>query len=254
MKVSISFRTFVIAAVLLPRPGVAETPACPEEPLNRRIAAFEATDSSVFEAILALGHQSGISMGLMGWETALFDKRVDLRLDNPTVGEVLSDVLAPLEGVDLNETGGVIAMSLNDVSEPQWLSQELVGFTFGRSQLQIVSSRLFRRLRIMQLRMIEDGTVSGIVGSMGGRLGDPNDLVGPFVEERTTVLGFLNRIVCTSSQGALWIAHATPPTEFLVPSKRSYWTVLGYSEGLEVNLKIAERRREELRRREAPAR
>ena len=253
MKVSISFRTFVIAAVLLPRPGVAETPACPEDPLNRRIAAFEARDSSVFEAVLTLGHQSGISMGLMGWETALFDKRVDLRLDNPTIGEVLSDVLAPLEGVDLNETGGVITMSLSDVSEPQWLSQEVVGFTFGWSPLQTASDRLFMRLRMMQLRMIEDRAVFGIVGS-GGRLGDPNDLVGPFVEERTTVRGILNRMVCTSSQGTLWIAHATPPTELLVPSQRSYWTVLGYSEGLEVNLRIAQRRREELRRREAPAR
>ena len=85
MKVFTSFGTFVIAVVLLPlRSGVAQTPACPEDPLNRRITTFEATDSSVFEAILALGHQSGISMGLIGWETALFDRRVDLQLNLET--------------------------------------------------------------------------------------------------------------------------------------------------------------------------
>ncbi len=247
MKVFTSFGTFVIAVVLLPlRPGVAATPACPEDALNRRIATFEATGSSVFEAIFALGHQSGISMGLIGWETALFDRRVDLQLRNPTVGEVLSNVLGPLGGVDLNETGGLITISLYDVLEPLWLGQQIVGFVGDRGPLQ----RRSRGLSI-RLRGIEDPTIRGLAGT--SRPGDSKDLVGPFVEERATVRGILNRMVCTSSQGALWIAHETPPTEFFVRREgQPYWTVLGYSEGAEINLRIAELLREQLRRREAP--
>lgn len=223
-------RSIALTAVLGTNAGTAfGQPRCVPDILESPIPAFESSDSTVIETLLRLGHDTGLCFAIEFVDPILFSRRPSLVKTGASVSSVVLDILDPIEGVSVTQHDGVVTLQKDAQPPPPLLATPIHGFVGGRAPIQSASYGLH-----MQLRVLKDPSITGFAGSIPSD--DANDLVGPFNDAASSVRAILNRIVCTSGQGGMWIWKGVAEQQRKAKSSaQPDWFILGYRNGFESN-------------------
>ena len=158
----------------------------------------------MIDALLQLGQEQQVPIGIEYTDAAAFRSRITLRVRNSTIGGSL-DTLTHGEGYRWFTQGGVVMVTHD--GEPKGrknlLDRCIPEFTLPRKvTLQAASLRL---LGTMDLALHPNET--GVVGDYP--TGNPQFQVGPWTMKDHTVRQILNHIVAQHRNGA-WVVQQAP--------------------------------------------
>ncbi len=192
--------------------------------LSASIAEFNAQQVSRIEALLMLGEQYNLCLGIEYVDRNLLTDLVDIHVKSGTAATAIDSILSPTRGLTIERRNGAIEIR-------QRVSADKVRNIFGyvipkwessRGPIQVVSLLLHWAL-VSEL----NHQLSGFGGHTGG--GNPQDLVGPFNENDQSVRDLLDKVVA-QSKGAAWISEVSGDqvTDLGLPEKRRIWMIVEY--------------------------
>jgi len=150
-------KTWVAVLVLL----AVEAP-CAERhavsPLSRRVHHFSIGRSSALNALLWLGHDEGLCLGIE-FSSRELDNIVRVEADNTTVREVIKKIMGSSDVYRLSVSDGVILIRKKGVKPPTWLDHRLPQFELPRMELMWANIRLS-----MMVELDLDPSLKGFAG------------------------------------------------------------------------------------------
>jgi hypothetical protein len=200
--------------------GSAAASCDPTSPLSRKIEEFHARNAVIADALVQLGQENRICIGIEALHEDLLTRRVDFDSYQQSAAEIFRRILAQVPSLNLSETDGVVVIGSLPREPAHWLDFVVPRFVSSRNDLMFVDSTLK-----MTFAAAANPSIQTFVGSFPG--GDPADLVGPFDEQRKTLRELLNRLILESN-GALWVVYG-PAESAPTPPKGGFWRILPYS-------------------------
>ena len=203
-----------VATVAQARPSVSE--------LRRRaVASFEVREANMIDALVQLGQQQQVPIGIEYVDAAAFRSRITLHARNSTMGGLL-DTITHGQGYRWFTQGGVVVVT-HDGEPPgrkNLLNTRISEFTIDKEvTLQAASLKL---LGALYLALNPHST--GIMGDYPS--GNPKFGVGPLRMGDATVRQILNRIVSQRRNGA-WVVQQ-PPWNMDKDPSYGLWRVFEY--------------------------
>jgi hypothetical protein len=192
-----------------------------EDPTRRTIKGFHAHRISLLDALLQLGQQQKIPLGIEYIDSKAVTDPISLDTRPATIAQVLDAILAQQPGYAWSVQDGVIVITHKDVPNG------------GRNLLNIVLPdfaipRLHRVDAGLSLQMALDKElhpeVQGWAGDYPGEI--PAVEIGPFSMHDVTVREALNRIV-SEAGGAAWVVQVPPGNLDKLPSY-GLWRIIEY--------------------------
>jgi len=111
----------------------------------RKIERFDARNSSVLEALLSLGQENQICLGVESAEPELSRRMVNLRMGDVSMGDAVKEIIAIFPGrYTFREELGVVLIRNLRASEKTWLDFKISTFRSTRSNVQEAGSRQSR--------------------------------------------------------------------------------------------------------------
>jgi hypothetical protein len=200
---------------------VAQTGAFALELQRRPVASFDVRELNMIDALLQLGQEQGIPIGVEYIDAAAFRSRISLHEQDTTVGRLL-DTITHGQGYSWFANGGVIIVTHKGALQGRknLLNLRISEFKIAREvTLQAASLRLLGKLYFVQ-----HPHATGIVGDYPS--GNPQFRVGPWTMRNATVRQILNRIVSQHNNGA-WVVQQAPWNMDKEPSY-GLWRVIEY--------------------------
>jgi hypothetical protein len=175
----------------------------------------------MIDALLQLGQEQRIPIGIEYIDAAAFRSRITLHVQDTTVGRLLHTITHG-QGYSWFANGGVIIVTHNGASQGRknLLNIRISEFTIAREvTLQAASLQL-----LLKLYFVLHPHAPGIAGDYPS--GNPQFRVGPWTMKNATVRQILDRIVSQHHNGA-WVVQQTPWNMDKEPSY-GLWRVFEY--------------------------
>lgn len=202
MRTIFTFSVFACLGASLPTLGQAR-PHGSDIP-SRPVSLFSMRDQNMIDALLQLGQEQRIPIGIEYIDAAAFRSRISLHEQDTTVGRLL-DTITHGQGYSWFANGGVIIVTHNGVPQGRknLLNLCISEFTIAREvTLQAASLQLLGKLYF-----VLHPHATGIAGDYPS--GNPQFRVGPWTMRNATVRQILNRIVSQHNNGA-WVVQQAP--------------------------------------------
>lgn len=204
-------------------PVLAVSEVCSSDRLSAVIGRFESPDGSPLEMLLKLGQEEGVRIAVESIDTSHRETRPAISITDSSVGQIIKKIFEGIVPIEIEQLDGVVTLRRDPDPPPPELAVKIAGFVGERAPMQLASHGLF-----LQLMLIRDPSIAGFAGRLPP--GDRSDLVGPFEDPSASLRSILNRILCTSKRGGMWIWRGSHRR-----AGEPEWIMLGYSEGFEVN-------------------
>ena len=196
-----TFSVFVCLCASLPTVGRAR-PQDSDIP-SRLVRSFNIRDLNMIDALLQLGQEQQIPIGIEYIDAIAFRSRITLHEQDTTVGKLL-DAITHAPGYYWSVQGYVITVSHKGAPKGRksLLNLRVSDFTIAREvTLQAASQQLLGMLYFVE------HPHAGIIGDYPS--GNPQFRVGPWTMRNATVRQILNRIVSEHNNGA-WVVQQAP--------------------------------------------
>jgi hypothetical protein len=187
-------------------------------PLSRHLSHFRVGPTSVLNALVWLGHDTGVCFGIEYSGPELND-RIRVDESETIVGSVARKILGSAYQFSVSE--GVVLVHKKGANPPSWLYHRLYNFKVPRVELMIADAQLW-----MQLEMDLDRTKRGFGGD--SPRSEPPDEVGPLEEHEATIQQLLVKIVAMS-RGAAWFPTSESLGTSFPASINRFWTMATYN-------------------------
>jgi len=193
--------------------------------LSRRVGTkvtLRAEGKTLLGAILQLGVQQRIPMGIECVDHNLLTMRVNRATGPATVGGVLDAILSSASGFYWKEDAGVVNISCRDLASQKKNMLNLVLRRFSMPECTMGdASHLLRMAIFWQLH-------PGVAVAGNYNPGRSKNLIGPLELRDVTVRAALNQIISLGPRGA-WIVQVPPRfTETMPPS--GLWQITAYDD------------------------
>jgi hypothetical protein len=186
-----------IATIAQVRPFAAE--------LQRRpVVSFDVQQRNMIDALLQLGQEQQVPIGIEYIDAAAFRNRITLHVRNSTMGALL-DTITHGQGYRWLILGGVVMVTHDNAPQGRknLLNTRIPEFTIEKEMiLQAASLNL-----LGALYWTVNPHSTGIVGDYPG--GNPKFRVGPLRMKNATIRQILNRLVSQRRNGA-WVVQQPP--------------------------------------------
>jgi hypothetical protein len=196
------------------------TPPASELP-SRLVASFDVRGLNLIDALLQLGQEQQVPIGIEYMDAAAFRSRITFHARNSSMGGLL-DTITRGQGYRWFTQGRVVMVTHD--CEPQGrrnlLNTSIPEFTLDKEvTLQAASLQM-----LIALHFAVNPHATGILGDYPG--GNPKFRVGPLRMKNATVRQILNRIVSQRRNGA-WVVQQAPWNMEKDPSY-GLWRVIEY--------------------------
>lgn len=194
----------VFACLCASLPTVGQARAHGSDIPSRPVSSFSIRDLNMIDAVLQLGQEQGVPIGIEYIDAAAFRSRITLHEQDTTVGKLL-DTITHGQGYSWFANGGVIIVTHNGAPQGRknLLNLRISEFTIAREvTLQAASQQLLGKLYFVQ-----HPHATGIVGDYPS--GNPQFRVGTWTMRNATVRQILNHIVSQHNNGA-WVVQQAP--------------------------------------------
>jgi hypothetical protein len=171
---------------------------------SRSVSSFNIQQLNMIDALLQLGQEQRIPVGIEYIDAAAFRSRITLHEQGTTVGKLLDTITNPL-GYSWFVDGDVVMVTHSGAPQgsKNLLDSRIPEFSLKRdATLQAASLRL-----IGELYFVQHPHATGIGGDYPS--GNPQFRVGPWTMRNATVRRILNRIVSQHNNGA-WVVQQAP--------------------------------------------
>lgn len=158
----------------------------------------------MIDALLQLGQEQGIPIGIEYIDAAAFRSRITLHEQDTTVGRLL-DTITHGQGYSWFTVGNVVTVTHSGAprGRKNLLNTHIPEFAIDKEvTLQTASHRL-----LGDMDFVLNPHATGIVGDYPS--GNPQFQVGPWTMRNATVRQILNRIVSQHNNGA-WVVQQPP--------------------------------------------
>lgn len=196
---------------------------------EKRIRAFDVEGLSMLDALLRLGRQEQVPLGIEYLDPRDLDKPISVHLRGTSVGAVVKAILNQRAGYTWRVENGVVLIGHPGLpsGDRNLLDRLLPEFsTSGRTAL-VTATNLMLPAQLQRYLNPPKPTsgVSGVAGSvLGGRI---ENQVGPLHLRNVTVRQVLNRLV-SEHKNAAWVILAPPAHLDRLPEK-GLWYVIEYN-------------------------
>lgn len=187
----------------------------------RPVQSFEIRDLNMIDALLRLGEEQRVPIGIEYVDTAAFRSRITLHVRNSTVGALLDAMTRPLGYSWFMQHNVVIVTHRGAATgRKNLLNIPIPDFSLNKEvTLQAASLKL-----LVTLYFTLNPHATGILGDYP--TGNPQFRVGPLRMKKATVRQILNRIVSQNRDGA-WVVQQAPWNMDKDPSY-GLWRVFEY--------------------------
>ena len=188
---------------------------------RRPVGSFRIRNLNLIDALLQLGREQQIPIGIEYVDAAALRNRATLEMRNTTVGNVL-DRITHAQGYYWSSQGRVVTVSHKGAPDGRknLLNLRISEFTITQEvTLQAASLQLLGKLLF-----ILHPHATGIAGDYPS--GNPQFRVGPWTIRNATVRQILNHIVSQHNDGA-WVVQQAPWNMDKEPSS-GLWRVFEY--------------------------
>jgi hypothetical protein len=217
MKLSVKTWVAILALTAVGAPGAEQGPV---SVLSRPVSHFSVGQTSVLDALLWLGHDEGVSLGIE-FSGVDLSREVQVAANMTTVSEVVKKILGSSNTYLLYDSHGVVLIRKKGIRPPAWLDHRLRQFEIPRMELMTAGNALW-----MRLEADLNPSLKGFLGDLP--VTDPIDEVGPFHEHGQSVRQLLIRIVA-SSRGAAWFPTVSGDRISFPSSTNRFWTITATS-------------------------
>ncbi len=194
---------------------------------DRGVHGFDVEGLSLLDALLQLGRQARVPLGIEYLDPADLEKSVTLHVSESSVGHVLRAILDQRAGYTWTVDDGVVHIGHAGLLSggANLLDHVLQKFVIGETELTTAADLMLpgQLKREMSAPRVPSG-VSGVYGSAPG--GRPEDRVGPLDLENVTVREVLNRLV-SARNNAAWVILVPPSRLDRFPSD-GLWYIIEY--------------------------
>jgi len=217
-----SFVALGILACLSAKPAaVGQARSVASELQSHPVASFGVRESNMIDALLQLGKEQQVPIGIEYIDAAAFRSRITLHAQNSTMGTLL-DIITHGQGYRWLIQDGVVMVTHD--GEPHGrknlLNTRIPEFAIDKEiTLQAASLKL-----LGALYWALNPHSMGIVGDYPG--GNPKFRVGPLRMKNATVRQILNRTVSQRRNGA-WVVPQ-PPWNMDKDPSYGFWRVIEY--------------------------
>jgi hypothetical protein len=189
--------------------------------LSKRVPAFEVKGLCLVDALLTLGEQAQVALGIEYVTRESLEKPVSLAFRDTTVGNIVQALLGGGKGYRWRVRDGTLDISHQSVAtgKGNLLDSVLPQFVSGRCSVAEASIHLY-----MKLSRLLYPSITGFAGDFNP--GDPQHLVGPFELRNVSVRQVLNRLV-NGSRKAAWVVRVQPGCLDQLPPGGS-WRIIEY--------------------------
>ncbi len=201
----------------------AHKPSHAAESLKIRLNSFNAENISGLAALLKLGREQHLPMGIRYIDLELAQKPISITLRRPTIQEVLRTVMKHEKSYTWKLSDGLLSVSHPGASTERQnlLATMLPEFSCSRVSLQQVSQLLYMAL---SLHLHPD--IRGFAGNYYP--GVMQNMVGPLRLRGYTVSQILDRIVQEYGDAA-WVVTA-PPQHMNTLPLAGLWMIIDYKD------------------------
>jgi len=212
---------FVLSAVLQNGALSASQAGEPPTILSKRVASFSVRGACLIDALLTLGQQERIPLGIEYVSREALEKPISKDFQNTTVGEIVQVLLGGGRGYTWRVRDGVLNVSHKSVAtgKANLLNRVLPEFVMRRCSVADASNVLY-----MSLNSQLHPEVTGYAGDYNP--GDMQNLVGPFELRNAPVWHILNLLVSTGKMSA-WAVRVQPGCLDQLPPG-GLWTIMEY--------------------------
>lgn len=198
------------------------------------IVSYTAKDENMLDALLALGAQEHLPMGIEYVNPKDLETPLNLKLSNATAEDVLKAILGQHKGYEWKAQEGVLAITHKSVpmGKANLLNTLLPEFFLARREtLQMASFSLRMQLERELYPITERPGITGVVGSLP--VGSFKNQIGPLKMHRVTVRQALDELVRKSGEAA-WVVLVPPaklgelPTRWPHTRVDDFWRVIEY--------------------------
>jgi hypothetical protein len=203
----------------LGRPQSTQSPAI----VRKYVASFRVERLSLLDALLQLGQQEGVPLGIEYVDRQALEKPISVRMDETTVGEIMERLLGRDKEYSWLVREGVLTVRHASVGpgKENLLDHVIPEFSVARCSV-IEASNLLR----MDLELELNPQIRGFAGDYSP--GDPQNLIGPFKMRNVPVWRVLNRLVSADKKAA-WIVQVPQGHLDNLPSY-GLWTIVEYED------------------------
>jgi hypothetical protein len=197
-----TFSVFVCLCARLPTVGQARPPD--SDIPSRPVRSFNIRDLNMIDALLQLGREQQIPIGIEYIDATAFRSRITLHAQDTTVGRLL-DTITHAQGYSWFPEGNVVTLTHNGALQGRknFLNLRISEFTLKREMTLQAASQLL----LGKLYFVQHPHPTGIVGDYPS--GNPQFRAGPWTMRNATVRQILNRIVSQHNNGA-WVVQQAP--------------------------------------------
>jgi hypothetical protein len=188
---------------------------------QRPVASFDVEQQNMIDALLQLGQEQQVPIGIEYIDAAAFRNRITLHVRNSTMGELL-DAITHGQSYRWFIQDGVVMVTHEGAPQGRknLLNTRIPEFTIKREMtLQAASLKL-----LGALYWALNPHSTGIMGDYPG--GNPKFLVEPLRMKNATIRQILNRIVSQRGNGA-WVVQQ-PPWNMDKDPSYGLWRVFEY--------------------------
>jgi hypothetical protein len=207
--------------VNLPRSLTAPQESPPHTILSKPVASFKVDRVCLVDALLQLGQQEGVPLGIEYVSREALEKPISLQMNETTAGEVIRTLLAQDRGYTWQIHDGVLNIGHESVAKRKdnLLDHVLPEFSVTRCAISDANNLLR-----MDLDRELHPQIQGFAGHYSP--GDPQNVVGPFKLRNPPVWKVLNLLVSANKKAA-WIVQVPPGHLDTLPSY-GLWTIVEY--------------------------
>jgi hypothetical protein len=213
---------FVLSAVLengaVSASQAGQSPTIP----SREVASFNVRGLCLVDALLALGQQEQVPLGIEYVGRDALEKPITEDFHSTTVGKIVEVLLGGGKGYTWCVRDGVLNVSHKSVAagKGNLFDRVLPEFVIRRCSVADASNVLY-----MSLNRQLHPEITGYLGEYNP--GDMRNLVGPLELRNTPVRDILNRLVSSANRRAAWIVQVQPGCLDQLPSG-GLWTIIEY--------------------------
>ena len=189
--------------------------------LSKPVTSFTVQGLCLVEALLQLGQQEDIPLGIEYVDRESLEKPISVKMDETTAGGILEKLLGQEGGYSWRVREGVLTVGHGSAvsARENLLNRVIPQFSVPRCLVSEANNLL-----LMDLELQLDPTIKGFAGDYFP--GDSQNLIGPLTMRNVPVWRVLNRLVTVNQKGAWIVKVANGPLDKL-PSY-GLWKIVEY--------------------------
>lgn len=197
---------------------------------TRTVQSFDVDGTNILDALLQLGRQMHIPLGIEYLNPADLQRRVTVHVKGGSVGKIVQAILGERTAYRWDTEGTVIHVVHPALAsgEQNLLDHVLREFAI-RGRTDLVTAATVTLPGQLEREISPPKPSPGVAGEMGSILGGrPEDQVGPLTMRSVTARQVLNRLVSEGNKAA-WVV-LVPPAQLSKLPARNAWFIIAYDD------------------------